>query len=74
MKKYFFNLVEKKITKKSVVSKRKTIVVWNNFYAAKIHQGRYHNQLLQSELHLSFKFGEFTKTRKPFFFRSKKKR
>lgn len=74
MKKYFYQLVEKKVYEKVLVNKRKTIIMWNNFYIAKIHQGRYYNRISQSRLLLSYKFGEFTKTRKPFFFRSKKKR
>ena len=50
-----------------------TIIKWNNFYLVSIHQGKYNTELQQTYNHLGFKFGQFTKTRKPFFFRGKKK-
>ena len=73
--KNYFNKVfkEKKTIKKLKISKRKTIIKWNNFYLVSIHQGKYNTELQQTYNHLGFKFGQFTKTRKPFFFRGKKK-
>lgn len=72
---YFLGFLTKKnkLSSKRDMSKGKTIILWNNFYKARLHQGRYKNELHQTKYHLGFKFGQFTKTRKPFFFRGKKK-
>lgn len=77
MRSYFNYLISNKtygVKKKKKTSKKKTIIKWNNFYSAIIHQGRHTNVLTQVDDHIGFKFGEFTKTRKPFFFRGKKKK
>jgi len=74
LKNYFLNLIETKKIKRNIISKKKTINVWNNFYTVKLHQGKYSNVFKTTDYHIGVKFGEFTKTRKPFFFRSKKKR
>ena len=73
MMEYFFFSINKTQIKTRKISKLKTITKWNNFTKANLHQGRYSNIIFCTNNHLGFKFGQFTKTRKPFFFRGKKK-
>lgn len=46
----------------------------NNHREFHLHQGKYHTYVYVTKFALNRKLGMFTKTRKPFFFRSKKKR
>ncbi len=39
-----------------------------------IHQGKNYTMINNYSIRLGYKYGSFTKTRKPFFFRSKKKK
>ena len=52
----------------------KSLNKWNYRYLYCIHQGKYTVSLRPSIYHLTYKLGAFAKTRKPFFFRSKKKK
>lgn len=74
LKRYFIKLTNfKSLTIKSF-SRRTSLNFWhiNNKYS--IYQGRYYSIHDFTETCLGYKAGSFTKTRKPFFFRSKKKR
>lgn len=71
---YFARLIEARRKKLAKMSRSKTITVWNLLPVITIHQGRYTSKHRLNLFSLGFKFGEFSKTRKPFFFRTKKKR
>lgn len=70
---YISNLLKIKTPYKSRIAPRTKIITtlaepWNS-----IHQGKNYTIINNYYLKLGFKYGSFTKTRKPFFFRSKKK-
>ena len=78
MEYYFEKLTNNKSIKNKeyfyIITKNKTINKWNfkkNFY---LYQGRYSSLFTITPYHIHIKYGELTKTRKPFFFRGKKKR
>ena len=52
----------------------KSLNKWNYRSIYFIHQGKYTVSIRPSIYHISYKLGAFAKTRKPFFFRSKKKK
>lgn len=52
----------------------KTVNNWNYRFWFQVHQGKYIVRVRPTIYHTGYKLGSFTKTRKPFFFRSKKKR
>lgn len=52
----------------------KTINNWNNNITYKVEQGKVHMFINTNEYFNNYKLGMFSKTRKPFFFRSKKKK
>lgn len=57
--------------------RQKRNITFNNLnvsYLYSIHQGKVDVSVFPISWHISFKTGAFTKTRKPFFFRSKKKK
>ena len=61
---------------KQLVLKNRKLSVTNFFINSlcKIHQGKFSVRFRLNEFYLGYKLGQFTKTRKPFFFRSKKKK
>lgn len=71
---YFKVLTEQKKLKPRKVARRKTINYWNSLNLVSVHQGRYWQKLNILEYHQGLKYGQLSKTKKPFFFRSKKKR
>lgn len=58
----------------NINSRKKTINKWNCNQIFNINQGKYDVSLTSSIYNIPYKLGAFAKTRKPFFFRSKKKR
>lgn len=52
----------------------KTINKWNYRNLYKVSQGKYKTTVRPTLYHISQKLGLFAKTRKPFFFRTKKKK
>lgn len=54
--------------------RKRTINAWTINKKFLIHQGKHLVACQTTPFHQTFKFGSFTKTRKPFFFRSKKKK
>ena len=56
------------------IYRNKTINYWNYRFFYKIYQGKYTKRIIFLKYHLGLKVGMFSKTRKPFFFRGKKKR
>lgn len=69
----FINLVFGK-KKKHIRFSRETFNNWNCHNLIKIYQGKKYVQFKPTVYHIGEKFGVFIKTRKPFFFRSKKKK
>ena len=66
-------LIDQNPTKLNLVRKT-TLTKLNFFKIGYIYSGKYTVEKKFSKLHIGFKLGEFTKNRKPFFFRSKKKK
>ncbi len=62
----------KKITLKD--HKNTTITRLNYIHAYSLYQGKYTITRFLKKFHIGYKLGELTKTRKPFYFRSKKKK
>lgn len=54
--------------------RRNTITKLNYFIPTTIHTGKWSIDKDFTKYHISFKIGQFTKNRKPFYFRSKKKK
>lgn len=54
--------------------RQKTFNKWNYKSYYYIPQGKYTVKVRPTLYHLAYKVGSFAKTRKPFFFRSKKKK
>lgn len=52
----------------------KTLNKWNYRSVYSVPQGKYRVNIRPSLYHIGYKLGAFAKTRKPFFFRSKKKK
>lgn len=72
---YLYNLSKKKkINIKKNNLRLCTVNRWNYKFLYNIHQGKYARIVLPSLYHFSYKLGMLIKTRKPFFFRSKKKK
>lgn len=67
-----FNLKKSKLN--FFIKKNKTVNNFNKNFKGFIHFGKLWRKNKPLKLHLSNKFGMFLKTRKPFFFRSKKKK
>lgn len=59
---------------KTNLNRKKTLNSWNLQKVLAIHQGRYTSKHILCDFFLNLKVGSLSKTRKPFFFRSKKKR
>ena len=78
MEYYFNKLVKDKNIKNNeyfnIITKNKTINKWNLQKNVYLYQGRYSSLFTITPYHLNIKYGELTKTRKPFFFRGKKKK
>ena len=56
-------------------NKRKTTITKLNYYLPSfVYTGKYEIERRFSRYHIGFKLGQFTKNRKPFYFRSKKKK
>lgn len=74
LKRYFTKLMNFNKLYIKNFSRKITINSWhiNNKYS--VYQGRYYSEHTFTEHSMNFKVGSFTKTRKPFFFRTKKKR
>lgn len=51
-----------------------TLTKLNYFIPAVLHTGKWLVERNFTKYHVSFKLGQFTKNRKPFYFRSKKKK
>lgn len=71
---YISKLLKLKIFKKFNVAPRIKIITmlsqtWNS-----VHQGKNYTIVNAYKFKVGLKYGSFTKTRKPFFFRSKKKK
>ncbi len=59
----------------NVLRDRKTTITKLNYYKpATLYTGKYSIPMRFSSHHVGFKLGAFTKNRKPFYFRSKKKK
>jgi ribosomal protein S19 len=71
---YFYSIVDNGYKFKLPSYRNKTINGLNISYKFYIHQGNSHRDIKLSEYSIGKKLGAFSKTRKPFFFRSKKKR
>lgn len=70
---FFYSIVDPEFKYKLISRRNKTVnnlSIRNNFY---IHQGNTIKDVKLSNYSIGRKLGEFSKTRKPFFFRSKKK-
>lgn len=74
MKNYFFKLIEKNTKKNYLVYRNLTINNWNIKPLVKIYQGRYNSVFKITPFHIGIKYSQLSKTRKPFFFRTKKKK
>lgn len=55
-------------------NRRVTITKLNYFLPSLLYTGKYSFERTFSRYHIGFKLGQFTKNRKPFYFRSKKKK
>jgi ribosomal protein S19 len=51
-----------------------TLTKLNSFKPSILYSGKYTFERFFTKYHIGFKLGSFTKTRKPFYFRSKKKK
>lgn len=72
---YFKNFTKKKYLPNYAPNIRaKSVNRWNYRTLFYISQGKYTVKVQPTIYHMSYKLGAFAKTRKPFFFRSKKKR
>lgn len=71
---YFFNLIEKKKISNYKVNRNITVNYWNIKTKVKIYQGRYNSIFKITKYHIGYKYSQLSKTRKPFFFRTKKKK
>lgn len=71
---YISKLLKLKIFKNFHIAPRiKTITMLSQHWNS-VHQGKNYTIINMSQFKLGLKYGSFTKTRKPFFFRSKKKK
>ncbi len=57
-----------------IIKRFTTITKLNYFVNPKLSTGKYLIKKSFSKYHIGLKFGSFTKNRKPFYFRSKKKK
>lgn len=57
-----------------MVNRRTTLTKLNYFIPAVLYTGKWSVEKNFTRYHVGFKLGQFTKTRKPFYFRSKKKK
>jgi hypothetical protein len=72
---YVDKLIDEPIISNSFNNKRhSTLHKLNFFLPTQIHTGKWIIEKLFTKYHIGFKLGQFTKTRKPYYFRSKKKR
>lgn len=63
------------VPQSEILSKRKTTITkLNCFNYAEVYTGKYTLEKRFSKYHIGLKLGAFTKNRKPFYFRSKKKK
>ena len=66
---------KKKITIKKRGNTRSCMInKWNINIKHYIHQGKYWRLLYPNYLYINYRLGMFSQTRKPFFYRSKKKK
>ncbi len=73
--KYFNNLIKDSYKSKIRFQDRdRTINLWNYKRKCKIYNGKISRHFSPNQFLVNLKFGIFSKTRKPFFFRSKKKK
>lgn len=59
---------------KLILSRNQTMLMLHNNQVFYIHQGRTWVRARGTKFHVGYKAGSITATKKPFFFRSKKKR
>ena len=71
---YLEYFIEEYRVENSIAKRHTTLHNLNYFLPYTIYTGKWTIQKKFTKYHLNFKLGEFTKTRKPYFFRSKKKR
>lgn len=72
---HYANYLTEDIRPTDVVTyRRNTITKLNYFIPTVIHAGKWSIDKYFTKYHVSFKIGQFTKNRKPFYFRSKKKK
>lgn len=57
-----------------MVNRRTTLTKLNYFIPALLYTGKWSVEKNFTRYHVGFKLGQYTKTRKPFYFRSKKKK
>lgn len=57
-----------------MVNRRTTLTKLNYFIPSLLYTGKWSVEKNFTKYHVGFKLGQFTKTRKPFYFRSKKKK
>lgn len=63
------------VTPNYINEKRKTTLTKLNYFLPSIlYTGKYQIERRFNKYHMGFKLGQFTKNRKPFYFRSKKKK
>lgn len=72
---YFKKLIPlKKIKLRRMNFRSCTVNKWNINFRYYIHQGKYKRLAVITNFHIGYKLGMLVQTRKPFFFRSKKKK
>lgn len=72
---YISNIISENLLITDLNNKRTTTINYLNvFIPVSIHFGKQYLEKTFLKYHIGFKLGAFTKTKKPFYFRSKKKR
>lgn len=74
LKNYFLIFTEQKSKKVTKINRKKLINFWTYNSTYLFYSGKFWRTLKPTIYSFNLKFGMFSKTRKPFFFRSKKKR
>ena len=70
----FFQKIDNNPVTFNYCSRHLTLNLLNVFKTVRVHQGKVYSSFELNEYYLGKKVGMLSKTRKPFFFRSKKKR
>lgn len=74
LEQYVNYLTDNEVVSTTVPKRKTTLHKFNYFIPQTLHTGKWLVDKYFSKYHIGFKLGQFTKNRKPYYFRSKKKK